>query len=81
MRILGVRDAQDGTKTAAINLGALVAIMSLEEALMVLVEGTRRALRRQLGFNQPMITSGVADHGVGRVDLRTSWTEKISRSR
>ena len=55
--------------------------MSLEEALKLLVEGAQQPSRRQMGFILLMITSGVANHGVGRVDLRISWTGKTSKSR
>ena len=60
----------------ATKIGPAAATMLFGVALKLLVEGARRPSRRQMGFIQLMITSGVANHGVGRMDLRISWTRK-----
>ena len=71
-----------GTRTATkIGPPAAATSMLLGEAQKLLVKGARRPSRRQMSFIQLTITSGVADHGVGRVDLVINWIGKTSKSR
>ena len=89
-----VEETSTGTRTAT-KIGPAVAAttMLFGGAQMLLVEGTTigtttatkigaaaatMSLKEAL---QLMITSGGADHGVGQVGLRTSWTGRTSRSR
>ena len=85
-----------GTRTAT-KIGPTVAAitMLLGEAQKLLVEGIIIGTTTATVIGPPaaatttspkealqlMITSGVADHGVGQVGLRISWTGRISRSR